>query len=40
MKGVVVRFRQSIIPTVILLVMSMGLFCGAEAKPSKRAMRL
>ena len=26
------RFRQSIIPTVTLLVMSMGLFCGAEAK--------
>ena len=26
------QFRQSIIPTVILLVMSMGLFCGAEAK--------
>ena len=26
------RFRQSIIPTVALLVMSMGLFCGAEAK--------
>jgi hypothetical protein len=26
------RFRQSIIPTVILLVMSMGPFCGAEAK--------
>ena len=26
------RFRQSIIPTVTLLVMSMGLFCGAEGK--------
>jgi hypothetical protein len=26
------RFRQSTIPTVILLVMSMGLFCGVEAK--------
>ena len=26
------RFRQSIIPTVTLLVMSMGPFCGAEAK--------
>jgi len=32
MKGVVMRFRQSIIPTVTLLVMSMGFFCGAEAK--------
>jgi len=32
MKGVVMRFRQSIIPTVTLLVMSMGLICGAEAK--------
>lgn len=29
------RFRQSIIPTVTLLVMSMGLFCGAEAKTIK-----
>ena len=26
------RFRQSIILTVTLLVMSMGFFCGAEAK--------
>src|SRR5467141_330645 len=26
------RFRQSIVPTVTLLVMSVGLFCGAEAK--------
>lgn len=26
------QFRQSIIPTVALLIMSMGLFCGAEAK--------
>ena len=32
MKGVVMRFRQSIIPTVPLLIMSMGLFCVAEAK--------
>ena len=32
MKGVVMRFRQSIIPTVPLLIMSMGLLCGAEAK--------
>jgi hypothetical protein len=32
MKGVVMRFRQSIVPTVTLLVMSVGLFCGAEAK--------
>jgi hypothetical protein len=32
MKGLVRLFRQSIIPTVTLLVMSMGLFCGAEAK--------
>ncbi len=31
-KGVVMRFRQSIIRTVTLLVMSTGLFCGAEAK--------
>jgi hypothetical protein len=32
MKGIVMQFRQSIIPTVALLIMSMGLFCGAEAK--------
>jgi hypothetical protein len=32
MKGVVMRFRLSIIPAVTLLIMSMGLFCGAEAK--------
>ena len=31
-KGVVIRFRQSIIPTVSFLVMSMGLFGAAEAK--------
>jgi hypothetical protein len=33
------RFRQSIIPIVTLLVMIMGLFCGARQKPSKWAMR-
>jgi hypothetical protein len=32
MKGVVMHFRQSIIPTVTFLIMSIGLFCGAEAK--------
>jgi hypothetical protein len=32
MKGAVMRFRQSIIPTVTLLVMSMGFFYGTEAK--------
>jgi hypothetical protein len=32
MKGLVMRLRQSIIPTVTLLVMSMGLFSRAEAK--------
>ena len=32
MKGVVMQFRQSIISTVALLVMSLGIFCGAEAK--------
>ena len=32
MKGVVMRFRPSIILTIILLVMSMGLFYEAEAK--------
>jgi hypothetical protein len=32
MKGGVMRFRQSIMLTVTLLAMSMGLFCGAEAK--------
>ena len=32
MKGVIMRFRLSIIPAVTLLVMSIGLFCGAEAK--------
>src|SRR3954454_15621083 len=31
MKGVVMQFRQSIILTFALLVMSMGLFYGAEA---------
>jgi hypothetical protein len=35
MKGVFMRFRLSLIPTVTLLVMSMGLFCGAEAKTIK-----
>lgn len=32
MKGVVMRFRQSIIPTATLLIVSMGFFCEAEAK--------
>ena len=32
LKGAVIKFRQSIIPIVTLLVMLMGLFCGAEAK--------
>jgi hypothetical protein len=32
MKGVVMQFRQSIISTVALLIMSLGIFCGAEAK--------
>jgi hypothetical protein len=32
MKGAVMRFRKSIIPIVTLLVMSMGLLCGAETK--------
>jgi hypothetical protein len=32
MKGAFMQFRQSIILTVALLVMSIGLFCGAEAK--------
>jgi hypothetical protein len=32
MKGVIMRFRQSIILTVIFLIMSIGLFWGAEAK--------
>jgi hypothetical protein len=40
MKGIVMRFRLSIILTITLLVLSMGLFHEAEAKPSKRAMRL
>jgi hypothetical protein len=31
MKGVVMRFRQSIISSATLLVMSTGLYCGAEA---------
>ena len=29
------RFRQSMIPTVTLLILSMGFFCGAEAKTIK-----
>jgi hypothetical protein len=33
MKGVVVRFRPSIILTITLLVLSMGFFYEAEAKP-------
>ena len=33
------RFRQSMIPTVTLLILSMGFFCGAEAKTIKQAMR-
>jgi hypothetical protein len=32
MKGVVMRFRPSIIPTITLLILSMGLFYEAEAK--------
>src|SRR5262245_46090784 len=32
MKGVVMRFRPSIILTITLLILSMGLFCEAEAK--------
>jgi hypothetical protein len=32
MRGAVMRFRQSIIPMVTFLIMSMGFFCGAEAK--------
>ena len=32
MKGVIMRFRPSIIPTLTLLVMSMGFVYGAEAK--------
>src|SRR5262252_8393550 len=32
MKGVVMRFRPYILAPVMLLVTSMGLFCGAEAK--------
>ena len=32
MKGVVMRFRPSIILTITLLVLSMGLFYEAEAK--------
>jgi hypothetical protein len=32
MKGIVMRFRRSIIPTVFLLVISIGLFYEAEAK--------
>jgi hypothetical protein len=32
MEGAVMQFRQSIIPIVTFLVMSLGLFCGAEAK--------
>ena len=35
MKGVVMQFRQSIILTVTLLVMSLGFFCGAEATTIK-----
>jgi hypothetical protein len=32
MKGVVMRFRPSIIPIITLLVMSIELFCRVEAK--------
>jgi len=31
MKGAIMQFRQTIISTVTLLVMSLGLLCGAEA---------
>ena len=39
MKGAVMRFRQAIIPTVTLLIMSRDSSAGPRQKPSKRAMR-